>query len=160
MDKKIDIKDIIPGKVYSFWDDGKSGASRQYLAMVTRILSIEDIKHKDIFGIGITIDDEVEDQEQRVEHVHKVYDYWETAVKEHKYLDGSQLYDDDAEFIIECAIPDYDAHLIYFAPCWNGTGLFSFEIQDSWQCGLLDVYNRRAEYLRDDLKEKLKLNML
>lgn len=162
MDKKINIKDIKPGKVYSFWDDGKSGSSRQYLAMVTRILSIDETKAKSVFGIGITEEDEKEAiiNEYRGEYLHKVYDYWKYNMERCKYLDGSQLYDDETPFIVEAAIPKYDEHLIYFALCWHGTGLFSFDIQSSWQSGLLDIYNDRIEYLMDDLKEKLLSNRL
>lgn len=145
--------DILVGRVYSFWDDGKSGDSRQYLAMVTRILSIEDAKHHNVFGMSITDEDEAEDFEGYVqEHLHTIYEYWKSNKDSHPTLN---IYDSDIDFIVECAIPDYDAHLIYFAPCWDGTGLFSFEIQGSWQCGLLDIYNNRIEYLRDDLKKKL-----
>lgn len=162
MDKKIDIKDIKPGKVYSFWDDGKSGSSRQYLALVTRILSIDEAKAKSVFGIGITDEDEKEDiiNEHRREYLHKVYDYWKYNVERCKYSDGTQLYDDETPFIVEAAIPVYDEHLIYFALCGHGTYLFSFDIQSSWQSGLLDIYNDRIDRLDDDLKEEMLSNKL
>lgn len=160
MDKKIDIKDIKPGKVYSFWDDGKSGLSRQYLALVTRVLSIKEANQKTVFGCGITDEDEATDPDCEREHLHTIYDYWKYNVERCKYLDGSQLYDDETPFIVECAIPDYDEHLIYFALCWHGTGLFSFDIQSNWQSGLLDIYNYRIEYLDDELKENMLSNKL
>lgn len=157
MEKKIKLEDIKPGKVYSFWDDGKRGESRQYLAIVTRILSIEDIKHKTVFGFNITDEDDEVDPDYEREHLHTIYDYWKYNKEEHASLN---IYDSDIDFIVECAIPDYDEHLIYFASAWEGKCLFSFEIQSSWQCGVLDIYNNRIEYLRDDLKEKLLSNVL
>lgn len=150
-------EDILVGKVYSFWDDGKYGDNRQYLAIVTRVLSIEDAKRHNTFGMSITAEDDKEDSERRCEHLHSIYEYWKSNKDSHPTLN---IYDSDIDFIVECAIPDYDEHLIYFAPSWKGKCLFSFEVQSSWQCGLLDIYNDRIEYLRDDLKEKLLNNML
>lgn len=157
MKKKIELKDIKPGKVYSFWDDGKRSESRQYVAIVTRILSIEDAKHKTVFGCGITDEDEAVDPDCEREHLHTIYEYWKYNKEEHSSLN---IYDSDIDFIVECAITDYDEHLIYFAPSWKGTCLFSFGIQSSWQCGLLDIYNDRIADLRDDLKEKVLANHL
>lgn len=153
---RINIADIKPGKVYSFWDDGKRNEYRQFVAMVTRIIPFAESKNLRVWGRSITQEDDEQDElEGESEHLHPLCDYWDA---EHKTLPN--LWDDEPEFFVEAAVPQYDNHILYFAPCWKGSGLFSFAIQDSWQCGLLDIYNDRIADLRDDLKEKVLANHL
>jgi hypothetical protein len=51
------------------------------------------------------------------------------------------------DYLIECAIPDYDENNIWFAMTTEG-GWFSMDIQSGWQAGRLDVDGELYEYMK------------
>lgn len=133
-------------KVYSFWDDGKRSESRQYVALVTRILTLDDAKTM-----------RLPDYDDRY---YPLYDYWYKEYHEYDYT--KHLYAEDPQYFVECAIPGYDDHLIYFAPMKNGDNWFSFDVQGLWMGGELNISDpeKDEKYLIPELKEKIKNNLL
>ena len=59
------------------------------------------------------------------------------------------LYARSTDFLIECSIPDYDEHNIWFVRTINGEW-FSLEIQSFWQTGKLDVDGHLTKQLNNE----------
>ena len=121
------------GKYYHFFDDGKTGAGRHYIARVERILTKEDIKN--IYPLP----DNPETS---------LYEIWEGEV------DGNEwLYSMDTDYIIEASCPKYDeVNNLFFVRTKDG-GWFSMDVQDWWQSGRLDVTGEMYESIIKDRKE-------
>lgn len=125
------------GKEYYFFDDGKIHPSRCYKAKVLRIVpSNEEI-------IVDKYDSDLEKFVQTpIQEIHKI---------EAEY--ANWLFAETTDYFIECAIPGYDEHNIWFARTKDG-GWFSMDIQSWWQGGRLDidnsVYQNAKEYFDYD----------
>lgn len=134
------------GEYYHFWDDGKLGLMRHYIARCEEIIPIKDASsHKFKHKYGMNMFDREE------------YDLLECWVRDKKDCDW--LYAQRTDFIVKCSIPRYDEEPIFFArDKWGGW--FSFETTGWWQGGLLDVdgstYERVLENSSDELKEEHK----
>lgn len=135
------------GKTYKFYDDGKIRESRQYNATVLRVITPEEAKH---IQKGNT----------------NLYDIWKNAIKTHtcgkgaKHIhfndDGSitmikegepWLYAEDTDYFVECSVPNYDKHNLWFVRTIWGEW-FSMNVEDCWMGGLLDVDNTLTESLQ------------
>lgn len=125
------------GKTYKFYDDGK--ASREYDAIVTKIVSKDDAKtimfkaYLDEDNELLTYYDNELDNECTFEK--SLYSIWQDEVKNTDWL-----FAEDTDYFVECSIPDYDEYPIWFAGTKSG-GWFSIDIQSDWQGGLLEVDN-------------------
>ena len=132
------IKGRIPqvGEKLHFFDDGKSGDSRHYLAIVTHVLTKEQMKQ-------IYFDNTCTDGIYTDNPITNWLGVWEYNKTEYDWI-----FAEDTDFFVGCAIPEYDDHIIWFARKKDG-GWFSFDAQTSWQGGFLDVtgekYNRMVE---------------
>ena len=144
--KMTEIPEV--GKTYKFYDDGKISHSRQYDATVLQIVTEEESKEI-MFDIGG--DNEV-----------SLYDIYQIEVDNHlqgansKVISGGSmeegkpwLYARSTDFLIECSIPDYDEHNIWFVRTINGEW-FSLEIQSFWQTGKLDVDGHLTKQLNNE----------
>ena len=125
------------GKTYKFYDDGK--ASREYDAIVTKIVSKDDAKTI-MFKAYLDEDNELStyyDNELDNEYTFEksLYSIWQDEVKNTDWL-----FAEDTDYFVECSIPDYDEYPIWFAGTKSG-GWFSIDIQSDWQGGLLEVDN-------------------
>lgn len=146
------------GKVYAFFDDGKVGAMRQFTAMVTRILTMEDAMDKKIYGKPLN-GKEIEDwvvNHCKGEYWHSLYDYWMAA----KYSSNwhENMYQEPIYFI-ELAIPRYDNHLLYAVPAFDH-GWWTFSLYDDWESGELDVEREKIEYYLDDVLKEVLSNQI
>ena len=136
--KTKDYKWPIPqvGQFCHFWDDGKSSASRHYIAKVERLLSEEEARE-------LMFDKNIYDDKPQ-----SLYDIWRHQVAEHEYI---KLYDNETDFFIEASIPKYDENLIYFVRSKNGW--FSMDIQSWWQGGQLDVDGSRYQSILNEYEQ-------
>lgn len=120
------------GEVLHFWDDGKSGDSRHYLAVVTHVLTKEQMKM-----VSWTPSECFEPWEDANGEWHDVpndfLDVWEYNKQQYDWF-----YANDTDFFVGCAIPEYDEHIIWFVRTKYGQW-FSMDAQSCWQGGLLDV---------------------
>lgn len=115
-------KNILPeiGKKYHFFDDGKCGPSRHYIATVDEIIDSDTAKNRYLkYGYTDTIK--------------PLYDIWKINVER-----SSFLYSNETDVFIRCSIPKYDKNPIWFVRTKNG-GFFSIDVQSWWQSGRLDV---------------------
>ena len=125
------------GQKLHFWDDGKSGDSRHFLAVVTHILTPKQAKS--IYCEGrMFIDDNTPDIEL-LNKSRSLVDLWEKNKKEYDWI-----FKDETDYFVGCAIPEYDEHIIWFARDKRGEW-FSLDIQSSWQGGFLDVTGEKYE---------------
>lgn len=129
------------GRIYPFYDDDKVSESRQYAALVTRIVPYSDIKDRSFYHYTTK-------SYKRFEEIFKY------EVNKYDYL-----YAKESKFIVECAIPEYDEHLIYFVKTVDDR-LFSINIQSNWQSGFLDVNNINKKYLLTCIDLKIIYNKL
>lgn len=111
MGKKM--KNNIPeiGKTYAFFDDGKTGLSRRYKALVLDIIPSNVVE----------------------ELYPKLFAEWEENVEAADFL-----YAPITDFFIRCSIPKYDDGFVYFVRDKND-GWFSIDYPHGWMSGLLDV---------------------
>ena len=120
------------GEVLHFWDDGKSGDSRHYLAVVTHVLTKEQMKM-----VSWTPSECFEPWEDANGKWHDVpndfLDVWEYNKQQYDWI-----FADDTDFFVGCAIPEYDEHILWFVRTKYGQW-FSMEAQSCWQCVFLDV---------------------
>ena len=106
------------GEKLKFWDDGKVGHSRRYVAKVNGVFAPDDVKR--IFVIRG--DDEM-----------SVYDIWLEQADECDWV-----YAKETDVFVRCFIPGYDDNDIWFVRTKQG-GWFSIDCQSGWQSGYLDV---------------------
>ena len=120
------------GEVLHFWDDGKSSDSRHYLAVVTHVLTKEQMKM-----VSLTPSECFEPWEDVNGEWHDVPNDF-LGVWEYNKQQYGWIFADDTDFFVGCAIPEYDEHILWFARTKHGQW-FSMEAQSCWQCGFLDV---------------------
>lgn len=115
------------GKEYYFFDDGKISSSRCYKAKVLRIIPYDECE--EIFDTY----DHDQNIPKSLKEIHK------DEVENCSTLDGTpQLYSKETDYFIECSIPEYDKHNIWFVRTIDG-GWFSMDIESDWQSGRLDI---------------------
>lgn len=118
------------GEKLHFFDDGKVGDSRHYMAVVTHVLTPEQAKSVFIDAISFcechSIDFE-ENKSLTLLDIHKA---------EVKCCDW--IFAEQTDYFIACSIPEFDNHIIWFVRKKDG-GWFSMDIQSDWQGGYLDV---------------------
>lgn len=128
------------GKLYHFWDDGKTGPSRHYICRVEELIKPEDAK-KVVF-------DDVPDEGQST----SLYDIWRREVDEHRQTPNFTvisigtsiehgapwLYAESTDFFVRINCPNYDDNDLWAVRTVDG-GWFTMDIQSWWQGGRLDV---------------------
>lgn len=125
------------GQILHFFDDGKSGDSRHYLAVVTHVLKPEQMKKL-----------------HWVPSDHDVYYDGEPpkdwlAIWEYNKKEYSWIFAEETDFFVGCAIPEYDDHILWFARVKDGSW-FSMDAQSCWQGGFLDVTGEKYQRMVDD----------
>ena len=125
------------GKEYYFFDAGKTSPSRCYKAKVIRIIRPTE---------KVLVDKYDYDLNQLIPN--PIQDIFREESKEVDWI-----FSGETDLFVECSIPGYDENNIWFARDKNG-GWFSMEIQNSWQCGRLDVdgkiYKEVKEYTDEE----------
>lgn len=116
----------IVGKHYHFFDDGKCGRSRHYVAKVKRIIPFKEA-HKILTPDG-----------QR-----NLIQAWKSEVKTIHWL-----FAPETDCFVECDIPNYDDKPIYFVRTLDG-GWFSIDFTSCWQAGRLDITGSIFEGLEE-----------
>ena len=129
------------GKLYHFWDDGKSSPSRHYICKVERIVPYNEAEN-------IVIKDIPEyDDDQNLSYVDKnLIQCW---LPQRDFCDW--LYDKKTDYFIEVSCPNYDEYNLWFVRTKSG-GWFSLDIQNSWQGGELDVTGEIFKRIIEDYK--------
>ena len=119
------------GEKLHFFDDGKVGDSRHYMAVVTHVLTPEQAKC--VFVVDATSFSEWHsiDFEEN-----KSLSLLDVHAEEVKCCDW--MFADQTDYFIACSIPEFDNHIIWFVRKKDG-GWFSMDIQSDWQGGYLDV---------------------
>ena len=119
------------GEKLHFFDDGKVGDSRHYMAVVTHVLTPEQAKC--VFVVDATSFSECHfiDFEEN-----KSLSLLDVHAEEVKCCDW--IFAEQTDYFIACSIPEFDNHIIWFARKKDG-GWFSMDIQSDWQGGFLDV---------------------
>lgn len=125
------------GKEYYFFDDGKTSPSRCYKAKVTRVVPREEEILVDRYDYDL---DQLIPTPIQTIHKEEVDSHRQlrTLNGENTTPGAPWLYSEDTDFFVECLIPGYDKHPIWFARTVR-RGWFSINIQNSWQSGELDV---------------------
>ena len=121
------------GKFYHFWDDGKCGVSRHYIAKCEEIIPIESAETYLI-----------------ADQYHNKISLLKLWVKEKKHVNW--IFSPKTDVIIRCSIPKYDKYDIFFARDKND-GWFSFCTTGWWQGGQLDIDGQIFEDIINDIKE-------
>lgn len=134
------------GCTYKFYDDGKISLSRQYDAIVTRIISKEEAKSL-MFPTYYCEDADYKETTLVYNDEHPIsekslYDIWKEQVKHYFWL-----YATDTDYFIECSMPKYDEYPIWLVRTQDG-GWFSMDIQNDWQGGRLDIDNSLTKTLQ------------
>lgn len=131
MSKKTKFKNLPQvGVIYHFWDDGKTSASRHYLAKVEELIPIGDAARV------------------KVENIYQnLLNVWVNQKKEHYWI-----YSQETDYIVRCSIPCYDDDPIYFARTKDG-GWFSMDVTGWWQGGRLDITGEIYKSVIDDCVE-------
>lgn len=127
------------GKLYHFWDDGKTSSSRHYICKCEELITKEQAQSV-IFDECIYCDYPI-----------NLYDIWRIEVDNHrqgknfKVLNGSStdegepwLYAEDTDFFVRLSCPTYDKNDLWAVRTVDG-GWFTMDIQSSWMGGTLDV---------------------
>lgn len=120
------------GEVLHFFDDGKSSDSRHYLAVVTHVLTKEQMKM--VSWTPTECLDHWKDANGEWNDVPNDF----LGVWEYNKQQCDWIFADDTDFFVGCAIPEYDEHIIWFVRTKYGQW-FSMDAQSCWQGGLLDV---------------------
>ena len=128
------------GKLYHFFDDGKTSPSRHYICRCERIITPEEAKHVIVQVPNEYVDDVMDDI--------SLYDHWHNNEVPNTYW----LFSDKTDYFVECSCPNYDDNNLWFVRTYDGRW-FSMDIQSSWQGGLLDVdgcvFNDTIQYVRE-----------
>ena len=127
--KIISLKDFTDNKqpvpkcdnetVYAFFDDGKSGYSRRYIAKVQLIVPFEDVKRND----------------------KNLYNEWKREVK-----DCYWLFAKETDYFVSCTVFGFSEQPVWFVRTLDG-GWFSLECGSLWWSGSLDVTGRKCKDL-------------
>ena len=125
------------GQILHFFDDGKSGDGRHYLAVVTHVLKPK--KKKKLHWVPSDHD---------VYYDGKPPKDW-LAIWEYNKKEYAWIFADETDFFIGCAIPEYDDHILWFARVKDGSW-FSMDAQSCWQGGFLDVTGEKYQRMVDD----------
>lgn len=130
--KKITTEIPVPevGKKYHFFDDGKCGPSRHFIATVNEVIGANEAKHRyfESFHRGT---------------LRPLYDIWQEEIKI-----SDHLFAKETDYFVACNIPKYDKNLIWFVRTKDG-GWFSIDVQTSWQSGRLDVTGEIYDNIRE-----------
>lgn len=116
---KTNIPEI--GKIYAFFDDGKTGLSRRYKATVIDIIPSNVVEEK----------------------MPELFAGWKENLNEADFL-----YAPITDFFIKCSIPKYDNNFVYFVRD-KSDGWFSIDYPHGWMSGALDVdgeYGRKIMF--------------
>ena len=117
--KECNLKQVPEvGKIYHFWDDGKTSDSRHYLARCDEIIYIKDARNIKVKRDGKEM---------------SLLDIWISEKTNHPWIMQRTT-----DYIIKCSIPVYDNDPIYFARSTDG-GWFSMNVTGWWQSGILDI---------------------
>ena len=119
------------GEKLHFFDDGKVGDSRHYMAVVTHVLTPEQAKC--IFVVDATSFSEYHSIDFEENKSLSLLDVHAEEVKSCDWIFAEQT-----DYFIACSIPEFDNHIIWFVRKKDG-GWFSMDIQSDWQGGYLDV---------------------
>lgn len=106
---KTNIPEI--GKIYAFFDDGKTGLSRRYKATVLDIIPSNVVEEK----------------------MPELFSGWKENLNEADFL-----YAPITDFFIKCSIPKYDDDFVYFVRD-KSDEWFSIDYPHGWMSGVLDV---------------------
>ena len=123
------------GKQYHFFDDGKITPSRHSIATVLRVIPISEASN-------VLVKARDWDYDEPVYSLRPITEIWKEDAFEHDWVMAQET-----DYLIECAIPDYDENNIWFARTTEG-GWFSMDIQSGWQAGRLDVDGELYEYMK------------
>ena len=118
------------GEKLHFFDDGKVGDSRHYMAVVTHVLTPEQAKCVFIDSISFSECHSIDFEEN------KSLTLLDVHAEEVKCCDW--IFAEQTDYFIACSIPEFDNHIIWFVRKKDG-GWFSMDIQSDWQGGYLDV---------------------
>ena len=118
------------GEKLHFFDDGKVGDSRHYMAVVTHVLTPEQAKSVFIDAISFCECHSIDFEEN------KSLSLLDVHAEEVKCCDW--IFAEQTDYFIACSIPEFDNHIIWFVRKKDG-GWFSMDIQSDWQGGYLDI---------------------
>jgi len=137
MAKKKKNNNSIPevGKKYHFFDDGKVGPSRHYIATIEEIITTDESKQRYFKSFTTNT-------------IRPLYDIWQSEVKS-----SSFLYAATTDVFVRCSIPKYDKHPIWFVRTKEG-GLFSIDVESGWQSGRLDIDGSIYKAIKEEMDEK------
>lgn len=119
------------GEKLHFFDDGKVGDSRHYMAVVTHVLTPEQAKCVFVVDAISFSESHFIDFEEN-----KSLSLLDVHAEEVKCCDW--IFAEQTDYFIACSIPEFDDHIIWFVRKKDG-GWFSMDIQSDWQGGYLDV---------------------
>ena len=119
------------GEKLHFFDDGKVGDSRHYMAVVTHVLTPEQAKCVFVVDAISFSESHFIDFEEN-----KSLSLLDVHAEEVKCCDW--IFAEQTDYFIACSIPEFDNHIIWFVRKKDG-GWFSMDIQSDWQGGYLDV---------------------
>ena len=122
------------GKQYHFFDDVNIRPSRHSIATVLRVIPISEASN-----VLVKVRDW--DYDEPVYSMIPITEIWKEDAFKHDWVMAQAT-----DYLIECAIPDYDDNNIWFARTTDG-GWFSMDIQSGWQAGRLDVDGKLYEYM-------------
>lgn len=99
------------GKTYHFFDDGKIGFSRHYLATVEKVVPMKYVRKK----------------------MRRLYIAWV-----HAAISCYWVYAAKSDYAVKCSIEKFDDNPIWFFRTKNG-GWFSIDYPNFWMSGELDI---------------------
>lgn len=144
------------GEYYYFFDDGKLSVSRCYKAFVNRVLpsNCENMSIYDVIRNNETTVNLFDVLKENVDNCRQSENFTVLNAPSHK-PGQPWLYTEKTDYFVECIIPEYDDNTIWFTRDVHG-GWFSLSIEDSWQCGKLDVdfslYNQlKKQYTENNM---------
>ena len=127
--KIISLKDCTDNKqpvpkcdnktVYAFFDDGKCGYSRRYIAKVQLVVPFEDVKRND----------------------KNLYNEWKREVKDYYWVFAKET-----DYFVSCTVFGYSEQPVWFVRTLDG-GWFSLDCGSFWWAGSLDVTGRKCKDL-------------
>lgn len=128
------------GKLYHFFDDGKTSPSRHYICKCEQIITPEEAK-----SVMIEVPNEyVDDVMDKI----SLYEHWH----DNEMPKCDWLYAEDTDYFVECSCPKYDKNNLWFVRTKDG-GWFSMDIQSWWQSGRLDVDGEIFQEVLNYIKE-------
>ena len=129
------------GEKLHFFDDGKVSDSRHYLAVVTHVLTPEQVKSVFVDTISFCECHFIDFEEN------KSLSLLDVHAEEVKCCDW--IFAEQTDYFIACSIPEFDNHIIWFVRKKDG-GWFSMNIQSDWQGGYLDVDGKCYQRMVDE----------